>query len=199
MPVDLVDTFDIEASRLAVGRQNAAGALKIWEDLWRYQAIIQATKPEVVVECGTHQGMSALWFARQGVDVVTIDIGACNASDSRITKLVGDSTNPSIFAQVAILVGGRKTMVVLDSDHRGAHVRKEIGLYGSLVTLGCYLVVEDGIVRYLTPHGWAEGQPGPLEAIEELLVDIPAWVRDREIESMHPVTMSPVGWWRRAQ
>lgn len=205
--VDLVDGFDLLASLNASQRQNAAGAIKIWEDLERYQAAINSSNPDVVIECGTHSGKSAEWFARQDVDVVTIDVNQSATSiedailsNPRVTFLIGDSVDPDTVSRVKHrILPNDRVMVVLDSDHNAAHVRQEIELYSPLVTAGCYLVVEDGIVRYLqSDPGWPEGRPGPLEAIEDLLVDNPSWVRDRVIESMHPATMSPAGWWRRA-
>jgi cephalosporin hydroxylase len=198
---DLLASFDVEASIAATYRQNAEGAVKTVEDLDRYRIVIEATKPDVIVECGTYRFKSARWFARLGVDVVTIDNAVYRSNDgmdSRVTFLLGDSSEPAIAAQVADLVAGRRTMVVLDSDHHAEHVRREITLYGPLVTSGCYLVVEDGIVRFPLPHLWPDGVPGPLDAVEDLLVDNPAWVRDETVEGLHPVTMSPLGWWRRA-
>jgi len=177
-------------------RQNAEGAIKIWEDLERYRVVIAASQPEVIVECGTWEGMAAAWFAGQGARVVTIDrdhgrVNPAVREDPRITYLQGDSIDPSLVERVAALVSGKRTMVVLDSDHHPYHVRCEIESYGPLVTPGCYMVVEDGIVRYLP-------SPGPLDAIELLLVGDPLWTRDWEVEDMYSVTMHPAGWWRRA-
>jgi cephalosporin hydroxylase len=199
MPTDLLSSFDVEASIAATYRQNAEGAVKTVEDLDRYRIVIGATRPDVVVECGTFRGQSARWFAKQGVSVVTIDkVVRYGRVHPRTVFIVGDSTDPDIVAQVADLVAGRRTMVVLDSDHHAEHVRREITLYGPLVTSGCYLVVEDGIVRFPLPHLWPADVPGPLDAIEDLLVDDPSWVRDVAVEGLYPVTMSPLGWWRRA-
>jgi len=188
--------IDVEASLAATARQNAGGAVKVAEDLERYEAVIAASKPEVVVECGTWLGGSAIWFAKQGVDVITIDIEPRpreDAGPSSITWMVGDSCHPDMAAMVAGMVGNRRTMVVLDSAHDAAHVRREIELYGPLVTPGCHLVVEDGIARWMN-----EAYAGsPLDAIEELLMGSPDWVRDVGIETLHPVSMHPAGWWIR--
>jgi cephalosporin hydroxylase len=203
MPTDLLPSFDVEASIAATYRQNAEGAVKTVEDLDRYRMVIEATRPDVIIECGTFRGASAVWFVAQGVDVVTIDQIVSEANfglvfEPRATLIVGDSTDPDVVAQAAELVAGRRTMVVLDSDHHAEHVRREIIRYGPVVTSGCYLVVEDGIVRFPLPHLWPDGVPGPLDAIEDLLVDNPDWVRDEAVEGLYPVTMSPLGWWRRA-
>jgi cephalosporin hydroxylase len=190
-------SLNIEASVAATHRQTAAGALKITEDLDRYRTAIEATRPDVVIECGTFLGKSAEWFANQGVGVVTIDKDPCGAPDTRITYLVGDTTGPDMAGVAAGLVRGRRVMVSLDSDHHAVHVRREIELYGPLVSPGCHLVVEDGIVQFCSPHLWPENVPGPLDAVEDLLVDDPSWSRDVAVEGLHPVTMSPLGWWQR--
>lgn len=177
------------------------GMLKLDEDLDRYRQIIEDTKPEVIVETGTRTGASAHWFARLGLDVITIDIdGEERPGKDRITRIVGDSADPGIVAKVAELVGGRRCMVSLDSDHSAAHVGKEIELYGPLVSPGCYLVVEDGIFAYATrtlrtAHGLGEMVGSPLDAIEKHLDGNPDWSRDVAVERLHPVTHHPAGWW----
>lgn len=179
------------------------GMLKLPADLDRYRAVIEATRPEVIVETGTRSGASARWFlAQPGVaEVITVDIneGGLRLPEP-IRPIVGDSADPDAAARVAELVAGRRCMVSLDSDHSGPHVAKEIDLYGPLVSPGCYLVVEDGIFGYAPPvlraqHGLTDMQGSPLDAIAEKLADAPGWSRDAAIERAHPVSHSPAGWW----
>ena len=177
--------YDETASQVAMVRQNAKGATKVWEDLERYDRIIEQTKPEIIIECGTWQGGSAAWFAAHGIEVVTIDLFPVNVV-ALVTQVVGNSVDLTTVAKIENLVDPtRRTMVVLDSDHSAEHVTAEIRAYAGLVTPGCYLVVEDAIVE------------GPRLAIESELVDNPLFTRDVEVEKMHPVTMFPAGWWRR--
>lgn len=185
--------IDVEQSLVACGRQNAHGACKTTEDIERYRRVIAATQPDVIVECGTWHGGSALVFAQSGVDVITIDIDAAmTVWHERITQVVGRSTDPAVVADVTRRVTGRRVMVVLDSDHSAAYVRQEILAYGPLVSPGCYLVVEDGVVRWMTSHPW---QGSPLDAIEDALADNPSWQRDTITEGLYPVSMNPAGWW----
>ena len=194
----MLDTYDVAASLAATGRQNADGAVKVAEDIDRYKAVLRQTKPEVIVECGTWRGGSALWFADTGRRVITVDIDHSGVLDDArthplITLVTGNSANAEVAALVADLAAGCRTMVALDSAHDAEHVRREIKLYGPLVTPGCYLVVEDGIARWMD-----EPYPGsPLDAIETELVGNDAWERDTAIEAMHPVSMHPAGWWIR--
>jgi cephalosporin hydroxylase len=195
-----VTVLDVQASLAALGRQNREGQpVKIWEDLDRYERVLAQTKPEVLVECGTYAGDFARWVARHGVDVVTIDIAPQDVprpGDERITWLTANTTSSWVIGQVSRLVAGRRTMVVLDSNHSVDHVSLEIKHYGPLVTPGCYLVVEDGIVAWYD-DGVSVGSP--LKAIEELLGSSPVWERDLDIEALHSVSMNPSGWLRRRE
>jgi cephalosporin hydroxylase len=194
----LPTSLDIEASLKAMDRQNAGCAIKIWEDLERYQAVIGSSRPEVVVECGTWFGGSARWFAERSVDVITVDNEhrvSFGGSSDRITWMLGDTADDVTMRRVKRAVDGRRAMVVLDSDHRPDHVRREIELYGPLVSPGCYLVVEDTILRYVPSPFASVNTVGPLDAVEDMLADNPAWQRDEQIEALHPVSMSPAGWW----
>lgn len=197
--------FNLQASLQACHRQTAEGCIKVTEDLLRYEAVIAETQPEVIVECGTFTGRSAYWFSRHGIDVITIDIppdsgipysrgsGYTLPNELEITYLVGSSIDSNTVSQVIELIDNRRTMVVLDSDHSALHVEQEIKLYGPLVTPGCYLVVEDGILRWL-PSAYVGN---PLDAIERTLMLSEEWTRATKIEEMSPVTLYPAGWWIR--
>jgi cephalosporin hydroxylase len=185
--------------------------LKHQADLDRYAHVIATTRPRVVVETGTRTGHSAQWFARQpGVEtVVTIDVSHARVDQTahrqnrggRIEWLLGSSVDPAVTARVVELVAGRTCMVSLDSDHSTAHVQAEIRLYGPLVTTGCHLVVEDGILDWLdraTFRRHCRGQVGtPARAIKATLASDPTFARDTQVEGLTPVTMFPAGWWAR--
>lgn len=202
---------DIPASLETLERNehvSPQGMLKLPADLKRYQDIVEATRPEVIVETGTRTGESARWFADLGVEVITVDIDHAalrldvKAASPRIRCVKGNAADPEVAARVAELVGGRRCMVSLDSDHSGPHVSEEIKLYGPLVSPGCYLVVEDGIFGYATrtlraQHGLGEMIGSPLDAIEEHLEGNPDWSRDVAIERMSPTSHHPAGFWLR--
>jgi cephalosporin hydroxylase len=185
---------------------NGVGMWKTVDDLKRYEQVIAATRPELIVETGTRWGGFAHWCAdHHRVDVVTVDVAgtAYDRVFPRVTSLVGDSVDEQMVATVADAARGRRTMVVLDSDHHAPHVVAEIRAYSPLVTPGCYLVVEDGLADF------AEGDAarrfgnripevgGPLAAIEETLVGADGWVRDLEVENLTRVSHHVAGWWRR--
>src|SRR5205823_1534721 len=100
-------------------------------DCWVYQEIISELRPDLIIETGTDRGGSALFLATMcdAVDnghVVSVDIrAAAEVRHPRITFLVGDSTSSEILDQVrARAVGARSRMVILDADHREAHVAR---------------------------------------------------------------------------
>lgn len=171
-------------------------------DLWIYQEILHETKPDVIIETGTYLGGSALYFASlcdlmgRG-RIVTIDIEerAGRPRHPRITYVHGSSTDAGIVQQVAYSVQpGETAMVVLDSDHTCAHVSRELELYHPLVSVGCYLIVEDTNVN---GHPvWPDFGPGPHEAVEAFLPRAPTFMRDRDREHFL-VTFHPGGFLRR--
>ena len=200
---------DIEASlaTLAAGEHvRPDGMLKLAADLDRCKAVIEATRPEVIVETGTRTGASARWFAALGVDVITVDVSTGedlkeSLREDGIYAVIGDSAEPEIAARIARVVAGRRCMVVLDSDHSAEHVAREIGLYGPLVSPGCHLVIEDTIFGYADEHLRTQHCPGiagsPLDAVAALLHGNPGWERDIAVERMSATSHHPAGFWTR--
>lgn len=191
---------------LAKNEHDRDDMLKFAQDLDRYAAVIEATKPEVIVETGTRTGGSARWFADRGVDVITVDVDDAQyvypmgpSDGGQVTQVTGSSTDPAVVDMVRGLVAGRRCMVSLDSDHSAPHVRREVEAYGPLVSPGCYLVVEDTIFGYgedaKAQHGMGGLEGSPLDAVLSHLVDNPDWARDVAIEQTHPIGANPAGWW----
>lgn len=183
------------------------GLWKTADDLDRYRKAIEATRPEVLVETGTRWGGFAAWVADEfDAEVITVDAYRTKGRPARwpgVAFVSGDSTDTRIAAAVADLVGGRRCMVSLDSDHHAPHVEAEILAYGPLVTPGCYLVVEDGLADLVDADrsrrfgSQIPERGGPLYAIERTVAVDPAWRRDLDIEALTPVSHHPAGWWVR--
>jgi len=172
-------------------------------DLWVMQELVVDTRPQLIVEAGTFQGGSAFYFATLldllgDGDVVSIDLRDVNSEyvypeHPRISYLGGrSSTDPGVVAEVAARAAGRRTMVVLDSDHSRDHVLAELAVYAPLVSPGCYLVVEDSNIGEIRP----ELMPGPLQAIVEFLTQTDAFEVDHSREKHH-ITFNPSGYLRR--
>jgi cephalosporin hydroxylase len=176
--------------------------LKCPFDLWTYQELIYRIKPDLIIETGTFEGASAYYFASlldligHG-EVLTVDVTEVQTRPQhpRITYIVGSSTADAIIDQIRIHSQTAATvMVILDSDHSAAHVRRELELYSPLVTPGSYLVVEDTIVNghpVLPDFG-----PGPMEAVLDFLATDGSFEVDRDMER-HFMSFNPNGWLRR--
>jgi len=154
------------------------GCVKYPTDLWNYYEIIYNLKPDVIIETGTAYGGSALFFSDMmslcGIDrnVITVDIEPTNrgniGDNKGIRFLVGSSIDNDIINSISSFINKeQKIMVVLDSNHQKDHVLNEMILYSKLVTVGQYMVVEDGGINgHPVLPGWGDG---PYEAINDYM------------------------------
>jgi cephalosporin hydroxylase len=175
--------------------------LKCPMDLWMYQELLVRTRPEVVIETGTFEGGSALYLA--GIldqigsgRIVTIDIRAepDRPVHPRIEYVLGSSIEPDIVTRVRESVAGRRTMVILDSDHTERHVHAEMVAYSPLVHVGDYLIVEDTNVN--GHPAWPGFGPGPMEAVDRFLAERQDFEVDSRCERFL-MTLNPRGYLRR--
>jgi len=178
-------------------------ALKNPLDLWVYQEIMAETRPDVVVETGTYRGGSAHFLASVcdllgAGEVVSIDIEPLREDypqHPRITYLAGrSSTDAGVLSEIRERVDGRRTLIVLDSDHSQRHVEAELEAYAPLVPVGCYLIVEDSNIGQIRE----DLLPGPLEAVETFLAGRSDFEIDREREKFL-LTFNPSGYLKRVR
>lgn len=197
--------------------------IQLPEDIVRLQELVFRTRPDVIVETGIAHGGSLVLFASLcealghgrvvGVDV---EIRPHNREAieahplfPRITLVEGSSTDAETFERVREEVGGaERVLVMLDSNHTKAHVLEELRLYGTLVPVGSYVVVADGIMRDLAgaPRSGEDwGWNNPFAATEDFLAENDRFVRDRsaplfdEATADTDVTYFPGGWLRRVR
>ena len=171
-------------------------------DLWVYQEIVFEVRPDVIIEIGTYHGGSTLALAHLcdalgsgrviGVDRDQQEVSEVVRSHRRVTLIEGDATE--VIGRVQSLLGhGDRVLVIEDSAHTYEHTLSVLRTYSGLVSLGSYLIVEDGICR----HGLDVGpSPGPFEAIETFIAESGEFEIDRERESFL-VTWNPKGFLRR--
>lgn len=180
--------------------------IQIPQDIYAVQELIWQIRPDVVIETGVAHGGSLILSAsllamldyadaaqRGGVldpkrstrKVVGVDIEirphnrrAIEAHPmAHLIQLVeGSSTAPEVVAQVRAAARGKKTLVMLDSNHTHAHVLDELRAYGPLVSEGSYCVVWDTGVEHLPPgfvtnRPWGPGD-NPLTAARAYLREI---------------------------
>ncbi len=180
-------------------------AVKNPMDLWIYQEIIVETEPDVIIETGTLLGGSALYMATvcdaigRG-EVVTIDTvgsdvtGSVRPTHPLVTYVKGSSTDLAIFESVRNMCEGKRTMVILDSDHDKSNVLAELEKYAPLVSVGCYIIVEDSNVNghpVYREHG-----EGPFEAATEFLTGSYDYIVDESRERFM-FTCNPNGYLKR--
>lgn len=174
-------------------------------DLWVMQEILSETKPDVIIECGTALGGSAMFFASicrlagHG-RIISIDVKdpAGLPSDPLVEYVQGSSIDPDTLERVrAKIAPDERVMLVLDSLHNEEHVRAELELWGGIVTPGCYCVVEDTNINGHPVYTDYEPDAGPgaYEAVEGYLGTTDRFVRDPGREKLL-LTFNPGGFLR---
>jgi cephalosporin hydroxylase len=183
--------------------------LKSITDLWNYQEIIAELCPGLIVEFGTRHGGSALFFAAVGrlanpdcrvftVDLNHTDLSPIVRAHPAIETHRASSIAPSTLTRLAELrkqIAG-PLFVILDSDHRKAHVLSEMLALRDLLNPGDYLVVEDGNINgHPVLPNWGEG---PWEALEDYMARFPNdFLRDEAREKRFGFTFAPRGYLQR--
>jgi cephalosporin hydroxylase len=179
------------------------GMMKCPNDIWMYQDLMTKLRPQIVIETGTYQGGSALWFAFlmdmlriEGGKVLTIDIKDYRKTwmveHPRITFLDGNSVEPEIVDYVMQSWPDGPALVVLDSDHSADHVYNELSVYAPLLRVGDWLVVED------TNIGW-EGEPGARGGVQRYMDEHPGEFVQDILSERYLLTMNPGGWMQRVR
>jgi cephalosporin hydroxylase len=178
-------------------------------DMWNYQEILVDLKPSLVIEFGTNQGGSALFFAsvmRQigqpfkvfSVDVTHRPLNPAARQDPDILFVESRSTVPAIAEHIQRLKAEfpGKIFTILDSNHAMNHVLAEMKLLRPLLSAGDYLIVEDSMLNgHPNLPGWG---PGPYEAIEAYEQEFPNdYTHDFERENKFGWTFAPYGFLTR--
>ena len=160
--------FDKEKRNFPTWKGNKI--IKFPTDMILYHQAIWEKQPDIIIECGTAYGGSANFYGDmldlngKGM-VISIDIGAvATPPHHRVTYITGRTTAADTLEAVKDMIRPEDAvMVVLDSDHRRIHVKRELYYYSELVTPGQYLVVEDAY--------YGDKMKGPAEAIQWFMRD----------------------------
>lgn len=178
-------------------------------DNWSMQEIISEIHPDYIIETGTMNGGTTLFYAsvlslvNPDGKVITIDIAPQVEDASKlplwkqhVEMVVGSSTDSKVTDHVAQEVQGKKVLVTLDSLHTRDHVLKEMQIYSKLVSPGSYLVVQDtNLNGHPVSPNWG---PGPMEAVQDFLRMNDNFVPDPNREKF-VLTFYPGGWLRRVK
>jgi cephalosporin hydroxylase len=185
------------------------------QDLMAVQEIIWDTRPEVVVETGIAHGGGLVFYASMlemaGIDGLALGVEVDFRSHNRrsieahpmarrIKVVDGSSIDRSTVRRVEELVAGRRTLVILDSNHTHEHVLAELELYAPLVQKDGYLIVFDTTIED-QPEGFFPGKPwsktnNPKTAVREFLKKTDRFEVDTDLENRLLITVAREGFLR---
>jgi cephalosporin hydroxylase len=187
------------------------------EDLIAFQEIVWRTKPDVILECGVARGGSLLFWCSMleltgkvpkviGVDIAIHEHTRRALAESKysdeIILIEGDSSRKETLSKVLDRIApSEKVMVVLDSNHTEDHVLKELGLYASVVSEGCYLLVLDTVIEFLdrdADRPWGPGE-NPWTATQRFMESNNDFENDGQMESRLSFSAAPNGYWRKTR
>lgn len=160
--------------------------------MWRYAELLHELQPPWVLELGTADGGTALFFADmlaltgRGL-VVSVDNDPRPVSSTHpwLTLLKGNTTDPAVVNEVMGLLGEGRGLISIDDDHSSAHVLAELEIYAAAAS---YLIVQDTLMEHLPQYS-----DGPHLALAKWLPGHPEFAADPDpVPSNHPG-----GWLRR--
>ena len=177
-------------------------------DIALYMELIGRLRPRTVIEVGTKEGGSALWFAdaleAHGIEprVVSIDVDNPPAlDDDRIEFLRGDGARlKDVLPPERLAKLPHPFLVIEDSAHLFEVSLAVLDFFDPHLAPGDYIVVEDGIVSQLPGEAYERYDDGPNRAVRRFLeqrgdaYEIDTSLCDRYGRN---VTWSPNGWLRR--
>jgi len=144
-------------------------------DLALYSLLLDQTKPRTLIEIGSYQGGSAIWFADQAslrkldLKVLSIDLEVPVAvAHPSIDFLRGEACALGTVLTSSLMSAlARPLMVIEDSSHLAGTTAAVLDFFDPWLRSGEYIVIEDGILSDMRVADLYDG--GPLRAIEEFL------------------------------
>jgi cephalosporin hydroxylase len=185
------------------------------QDILAMQELIWAVKPECVIETGVAHGGSIIFHAsmlqllggERRVLGIDIDIRPHNRKEieshpmaSRIDLLQGSSVDPEIIAKASAWAKGKRTLLILDSNHTHEHVLAELRGYSHLVGKDSYVVVMDTTIED-TPPGFFKDRPwgpgnSPKSAVWAFLKESDRFEVDRTMDAKLLISVASEGFLR---
>ena len=193
--------------------------IQFGNDMVMLQQLIYDLKPDIFIETGIAHGGSLIYMASlfelMGIDsqVIGIDLEIRPHNRTaieehkmykRIKMIEGSSISEETIINLEKLLegsNGKTITVMLDSNHSKDHVLKELELYSKYITVGSYIIVQDGAQQWVAdiPRGKAEWiDDNPLAAIEEFLKTNSNFIIDESFTRLG-ITSSPGGYLKRVK
>ena len=201
------------------------------QDILALQEIIWKVKPDLIIETGIAHGgsicLSASLLAllemedsynkpelnnkKNNRKVIGIDIDIRKHNKEKLNnhflseKMVmieASSVDLKTFAKVKkISEDYSNILVILDSNHTGEHVLKELNLYGSLVSQNSYCIVFDTIIEkmddaFSKDRPWSK-KNSPKSAIEKFLKTNETFEIDHSVDDRLVLSMAPGGFLKK--
>ena len=144
-------------------------------DLALYSMLLERTRPRTLIEIGSCEGGSALWFSDQagtfGFDLRVVSIDQkppAPVAPAAITFLAGEARDLHQVLSASFMKGiDRPLMVVEDSSHMAETTAAVLDFFDPWLRPGEYIVIEDGNLSDMRVADLYGG--GPLRAIDEFL------------------------------
>jgi cephalosporin hydroxylase len=152
-------------------------------DYVMYQMIICKIMPDLIIDIGTNYGGGTLYMA----DILdTLGHGMIHSIDieKKTGELIENHPRIKLFTKgwdkydINNARGFSKILIIEDASHMYEDSIGALKKFSSLVSVGSYFIVEDGIVNELEKGEGFHG--GPLRAIQEFLVENKNFIVDRE-------------------
>jgi cephalosporin hydroxylase len=175
---------------------------------------MEMSKVQVVVELGVESGGSALWFAdrvralsgpkeSRGAypAVIGVDINCTptreaieRANEREVFLVEGDLNSKRVIDQVRTMVAGRRALIVEDAAHTYDCTFNALKNYWNMTQVGCWLVVEDGMVDddELRFADWIPR--GVTSAVDQFLSTGAGAYFERHHIAPYGLTFAPAGW-----
>ena len=189
--------------------------IQFGSDMILLQELLFEIKPDIFIETGIAHGGSLIYTASlfelmaTNGKVIGIDVEIRphnkiaieeHSMFKRITMIEGSSVDIKTVQSLEKLIeNGKSIAVMLDSNHSKDHVLKELEIYSKIVTVGSYLIVQDGAQEWVSdiPRGKPEWKyDNPLVAIEEFLNNNDNFIIDNKFTRLG-ITQSPSGYLKR--
>ena len=186
-------------------------------DLQLLQELVYKLKPQFIIETGTYNGGSAIFFASllkmfdiEG-KVISVDnklqkhikhTVADHPLGESIILLEGNSVSAEMINNIKQIVGNEENVLVfLDSDHSYKHVLKEMRLYQQFVSIDGYMCAFDTICKDL--YDLPSGQPkwkhdNPHRALMDFLKENDCFEIDKHMNRLL-VGFAPDGFLKRTR
>ena len=146
-------------------------------DVMLYLQLIQKIRPKTILEIGTKEGGSVLWFAdmllAHGIDgrVIGIDINPIPPiHDSRIKLLQGDACHlDQVLSKAFLDTLPHPFLVVEDSAHIFETTDAVLRFFDGYLLSGDYIAIEDGILQFFAEEIYKKYNNGPNRAVVAFL------------------------------